>query len=143
MKAVALSKARIHGENQYLIRYQGPMKTDLCPSTSDLVLTVNIRSQSRQQLFTIKSQERIASLVDKLESNLRKSYFSRIMSLIMKLENYHLTKFVSLFLQSLFLDINFNQMPERPPLQIKPSYQGAASEFQHLYEYNEETVKKV
>lgn len=34
-------------------------------------------------------------------------------------------------------------MPERPPLHIKSSYEGAASKFQHLYEYDEETVKKV
>jgi len=34
-------------------------------------------------------------------------------------------------------------MPDRAPLHIKPSYQGAASEFQHLYEVDEETVKKV
>ena len=34
-------------------------------------------------------------------------------------------------------------MPDRPPLHIIPSYQGAASEFQHLYEVDEETVKKV
>jgi hypothetical protein len=39
--------------------------------------------------------------------------------------------------------IDFEKQPDRQPLHIKPSYKGAASEFQHLYNVDEETFKKV